>query len=48
MQELQHIHKHSRSDWWVWLRWIVWGQWRSQELCSCCAKAGAALRQDPL
>jgi hypothetical protein len=48
MEELQQIHKRSRSDWLVWLQWIVWGQWRSQELCSCCGKAASPLhRQGP-
>ena len=42
MEDLQRTHKASPSDWLAWLQWIFWGQWRSQDLCSCCGDPAAA------
>jgi hypothetical protein len=45
MERETHTHKDSQSDLLLWLQWVLWGQWRAQDLCSCCGKpAAAALR----
>ena len=40
-----HTHKASQSDLLLWLQWILWGQWRPHDLCSCCGKAASAFRR---